>query len=292
MTLPPLPTLDRRHVRAETAQVSGFGELQALVPAAAPYVCADPRAPAMLLVPGLGLDGLGMIRQLPLGALTHLHLFQMPNTPAANEIGLGWFARHVEEYILAKKLDRQPGGLILGGNSMGGAVSLLIASRGRVALRGLVLIGTYGSCKHLPAYQRALAPLAYVIPMAMIRRVVWRTIGKAGLHQTTAEEGRWMASPILRRTHGYYGRAVSALTRIELLEGARAIAAPTLVVHGSDDPVLPLAAGRELAQTISGAAFAQIDGARHSLHFTNAEAVNAAVAAFLRDRNLCAALPA
>jgi len=236
----------------------------------------------MLLIPGLGLDGSGLLRQLPLGALTHLHLFQMPNLPAAGESGLGRFARHVEEYILAKKLDQRPGGLVLGGNSMGGAVSILVASRGRVKLRGLVLIGTYGSCKQLPLFQRALAPLAYVIPMAMIRRVVWRTKGKAGIDKTTPDEARWITNPMIRRTLGYYGRAVNSLTTMELLDGARRISAPTLVVHGSHDPVLPLAAGKELAATIPNASLTQIDGARHSLFYSHADEVNSAIAGFLR----------
>lgn len=277
MTLPPLPSLERRHLRAESA-----GALEALVPVADPYRCADPRAPAMLLVPGLGLDGLGLIRQLPLGALAHLHFFQMPNTAAANETGLARFARHIEDYIHATKLDERPGGLVLGGNSMGGAVSILVASRRRVKLRGLVLIGTYGSCKHLPFLQRALAPLAYVIPMAMIRRIVWRSAGKARVNNITVEEGRWMSSPIIQRTFGYYGRAVNALTTMELLDGARGIDTPTLVIHGSHDPVLPLAAGKELAETIPGAEFVQIDNARHSLFFSNPDTVNAAIATFLQ----------
>lgn len=41
------------------------------------------------------------------------------------------------------------------------------------------------------------------------------------------------------------------------------IAAPTLVIHGADDPLVPLAAGRDTAQNIPGAKLEVIDGMGH-----------------------------
>ena len=279
--LPPAPSLNRSHLRLETVEVAGFGRLESLRPAAAPYRCSNPSAPALLLVPGLGVDGLSFIRQLPLGAIAHLHFFQTPNQPVKGEQGLGSFARYVEEYILACHLGEGPGGLVLGGASMGSAISLLAALRQRVRVRGLVLLGALGSCRHLPLYQRLLAPLAYVIPYGFLRESVWRAKGRLGLYATTVEEAHWMANPLLRRTHGYFGRAVCALTRLELTEEAKGLRLPTLVVHAALDPVLPLAAGRELAQAIPGARLVTVEGARHSLFFTHASAVNAAAADFV-----------
>jgi proline iminopeptidase len=43
----------------------------------------------------------------------------------------------------------------------------------------------------------------------------------------------------------------------------RTIAAPTLVIHGADDPLVPLAAGRDTAQNIPGAKLEVIDGMGH-----------------------------
>jgi pimeloyl-ACP methyl ester carboxylesterase len=53
-------------------------------------------------------------------------------------------------------------------------------------------------------------------------------------------------------------------------------------MHGTDDHVLPHAAGQELAETIPGAKLVTLEGASHALFFLNHEAVNAAVAEFLR----------
>ncbi len=43
----------------------------------------------------------------------------------------------------------------------------------------------------------------------------------------------------------------------------RTIAAPTLVIHGAADPLVPLAAGRDTAQNIPGAELLVIEGMGH-----------------------------
>lgn len=280
--LPPVPSLDQSHVRLDAVDVEGLGRVEAFVPVAAPYLCSDPDAPALLLVPGLGLDGLGFVRQLPLGALAHLHFFQTPNAPAPGEEGLGSFARYVEAYILERQLDQRPGGLVLGGASMGGAISILVAARRRVKPRALVLLGSFGSCKHLPAAQRLLAPLAYVIPMAFLWRCSWRW-GRTLYGSVTREEALWVTSPRIRRPMSYYGRAVAALTRLELMGDVRTLEQPMLIAHGTRDNVLPLAAAQELKENARRARLVTIEGARHMLFFTHSQQVNAALADFLRD---------
>jgi pimeloyl-ACP methyl ester carboxylesterase len=56
----------------------------------------------------------------------------------------------------------------------------------------------------------------------------------------------------------------------------RRITAPTLVIHGSDDPLVPVAGGRATAQAIPGARLLEIDGMGHTLP---PELVNPIVAA-------------
>jgi proline iminopeptidase len=50
--------------------------------------------------------------------------------------------------------------------------------------------------------------------------------------------------------------------RIKLLES---IIVPTMVIHGADDPLIPLAAGKDTAETIPGAHFEVIQGMGHDL---------------------------
>ena len=45
----------------------------------------------------------------------------------------------------------------------------------------------------------------------------------------------------------------------------RRLAAPSLIIHGTADPLLPLAAGRETADLIPNARFEVIEGMGHQL---------------------------
>ncbi len=55
---------------------------------------------------------------------------------------------------------------------------------------------------------------------------------------------------------------VAGGSRIALLES---IKVPTMVIHGADDPLIPLAAGEDTAATIPGARLEVISGMGHDL---------------------------
>ncbi len=60
------------------------------------------------------------------------------------------------------------------------------------------------------------------------------------------------------------------------------IAAPTLVLHGTDDPLLPVGNGRILAERIPGAKLVLFEGARHGYFIEKQAEADAAVLDFLR----------
>jgi pimeloyl-ACP methyl ester carboxylesterase len=281
--LPPLPDADDSQLTIETFEARGLEPVEVLRPAKNPYRTTDSEAPAMVLIPGLGMDCRGYIKQWPLGAIADLHLPQAMNTPIDGEAGLGHFSRHVEEYILSKGLDKRPGGFVIAGSSMGGAVGLNLCLRSHLKPRALVLMGSFANAAHLPIYQRALAPLARYLPIDIARRM-GRTI--AGRFDRVCgikgADVRWMVADSMRRSRGYYDRAIMALTRQNQIPDARGLKLPTLVIHGTDDWVLPHAAGVEMAQAIPGARFISVKGAGHGVFFTHAEHVNAEIAAFIR----------
>jgi pimeloyl-ACP methyl ester carboxylesterase len=95
------------------------------------------------------------------------------------------------------------------------------------------------------------------------------------------DEAKFMHACIRIPSHGYLVRATGALRKLDLLDAARHLSLPTLIVHGTDDRVLPLEAGRELARTIPGAQLVEIPDAGHAVFFLNHEPVNAAVAGFI-----------
>ena len=281
--LPLPPDADDSQVAIETFEARGFEPVEVLRPAKSPYRSTDSAAPAMILIPGLGMDCRGYIKQWPLGAVADLHLPQAINSPISGEDGLGHFARHVEEYIVSKGLDRRPGGFVIAGSSMGGAVGLNLCLRSHLRPRALVLMGSFANAAHLPFYQRALAPLARYLPIDIARRMGRAVAGRFDrVCGFKGSDVRWMVADGMRRSRGYYDRAIMALTRQNQIPDARRLKVPTLVIHGTDDWVLPHAAGVEMAKAIPDARLVSVEGAGHGVFFTHAERVNAEIAAFLR----------
>jgi non-heme chloroperoxidase len=59
---------------------------------------------------------------------------------------------------------------------------------------------------------------------------------------------------------------------------------PTLVIHGDDDRILPLAAtGRRTHEAVKGSRLVVVKGGPHGLNWTHAEEVNRELLAFLQD---------
>jgi len=275
--------LDEAHLRLDSV-VGTSCALHAYSPVDKTFCPQNPNAPVFVLIPGLGMDAVGFIRQLPLGTLAELHLFQTPNDRHIEEDGPDCFARHVEEYIRALKLEKRSGGIILGGCSMGGAVSLRFASRAKIKLRGLVLLGTFGNCMHLPGWQRMAAPLARLLPLNLARKVVHQLVARTShFGRVTQSEAEWLVSCKLPHTRDYFNRAVMSLTRQNQLEAAALIKTPTLVLHGTDDKVLPHAAGLELSKTIPGSKMVTVPDSGHAFFFTHHEIINAAIAQFIDE---------
>ena len=280
--LPSPPVLCESHLREIHAPSTRLGPISALVPAADPFLCRDSHAPALVLVPGMGMDGLGFLRQLPLGAVSQLHLYQTPNHVAPGERGIEAFAGVLEEYVRSTGLEEHPGGLILGGCSMGGAISLAAAIRGKIRIKGLLLIGSFGTSKHLQFHQLWGAPLAWIAPHSLLRKFAPHAIARTGVFgQVTADEAKWLATTKLPRNNAYYGRAAAALTRMDQIPNAKKVSVPTLVLHGTHDRVLPYKAGQELAAVIPMARLVTFQEAGHALFFTHPDEVNTAIAEFV-----------
>jgi pimeloyl-ACP methyl ester carboxylesterase len=109
---------------------------------------------------------------------------------------------------------------------------------------------------------------------ADVRRLPgWETEDAA----TIVDYLRWSASP----------GALEALARmnreIDVREVLPAIRVPTLILHGSEDTIVPAEAARWMADRIPGARFVEVTGAAH-LHFgRGTDAINDEVERFLVD---------
>lgn len=79
------------------------------------------------------------------------------------------------------------------------------------------------------------------------------------------------------------GRVLGGLERRDWRPLAARIAAPTLVIYGSDDHVVPPAGARDWAEAIPGARLQRVDGAGHIVWADRPQTLLDAVDAFLAE---------
>ncbi|MFR0357631.1 alpha/beta fold hydrolase [Streptomyces sediminimaris] len=183
------------------------------------------------------------------------------------------------------------------GASMGGMIAQLVAAHhaDRVLTLTSLMSTTGNRALPLPTPQ-AIAVLTADAPDPRTDEDAWlehsvagaRVLGSPGYpHDERRLRGALRAA--VRRAHNPAGflRQLAAISaapdRRALL---RELTVPALVVHGTDDPLLPFAGGQETADTIPGAAFLPLTGMGHhlppQLYGTLADAV-AALAAQARQ---------
>jgi pimeloyl-ACP methyl ester carboxylesterase len=161
------------------------------------------------------------------------------------------------------------------GASMGGMIAQIIAAHHQDRTKSLTsIMSSSGDPKLPPATAEAMAALLAPRPAIEDRENaiqhgmnVYRAIGSPGF-PTLGPELRAKVERALDRS--YYpsgvGRQFLAIlaggSRVEML---RCIKIPTLVIHGADDPLVPVEAGEDTAKHIPGAKLKIIPGMGHDL---------------------------
>lgn len=179
------------------------------------------------------------------------------------------------------------------GRSMGGMIAQILAARhpDRVASLTAIMSSTGNPALPPPAPQ-AMAALTRPAPDPRVDRdgyldhavAAARAIASPGFPFDPAAH-RALALAELGR--GYnpvgFGRQIAAIAATgDLRPLSRTITAPTLIIHGADDPLIPPACGRDIAATIPGARLMVIDGMGHDLPPALYPAVAVAIAELTR----------
>ena len=179
-------------------------------------------------------------------------------SPAGNEPASAMEFADVAEDLVAKLA---PEGAVVLGNSVGGFAAARLAIRRPELVRGLVLVDSGGflprspqvrafcALMARPGFLRAIYPWfanRYMRPQSDADRRV-RDVGVA----TTRQD------PGLAAVSGLW-RSFSSPEH-DLRKEAASIQAPTLVIWGKKDPVIPLKAGGTIATTIPGARLELLD---------------------------------
>jgi pimeloyl-ACP methyl ester carboxylesterase len=262
-------------------------------------VRGDPAAPPLLLVMGLGMpsalwpdefvqalvnQGLRVITfdNRDCGGSTRLEGMPVPNVLRA--IGRSLLRRPVAAPYTLEDMAADTVGLLdaLGlervhvvGASMGGMIGQMVAARhpGRV-LSLTSIMSNSGNPARKYAFGRWKALRAIVHPPpppddypAVVEHLirVFGVIGSPGFRDDLS-----LMRPLFERVarRGLYRNGTARQLLAILSTGDRRgmlqkITAPTLVLHGADDPLVPLAAGRDTAANIPGARLEVIDGMGH-----------------------------
>jgi pimeloyl-ACP methyl ester carboxylesterase len=163
-------------------------------------------------------------------------------------------------------------GVVLCGHSMGGAIALQVALRGRLALRGIVLIGSGARMRVAPAILQdlagdyeggieRLAPYFFADP--------------------TPERIDWATSLMRTVGPGQTLRDFRVCDAFDVLERLGEISVPLLALTGDSDRMTPSKYALALADRVPGAQARIIAGAGHFVMVEQAEETNAHIAAFL-----------
>src|SRR5438128_1543037 len=159
------------------------------------------------------------------------------------------------------------------GASMGGMIAqaMAIAHPARVLSLTSIMSST-GDRSLPPARPEAAAVLLLPVVAGRTANVeravqVFRTIGSPGFPFDEARVRELPARSYDRCFHpaGVARQLVAILASGSRRKGLAAVRVPTLVIHGRDDPLVPVEAGLDTAEAVPGAELLVVDGMGHDL---------------------------
>ncbi len=184
----------------------------------------------------------------------------------------------VAEHVVAQLA---PDGAIVLGNSVGGFAAARMAIRRPELVRGLVIVDGGGFAGRPPQVRAFCALMA----QPRFLRAIYPSFSSLYMRAQTDADRRARDTGVSTTRQDPGLRAVSQLWRSfaspehDLRRDAASITAPTLVIWGKRDPVIPVKVGRRIAATIPGAKLVVLDSG-HVPHTTDPQAFAAELVPF------------
>ena len=227
------------------------------------------RGVPVLLVMGLGMPGAGWWRTVPVLS-ERLRVLTFDNRGAGRSdhppgpYTLEQLADDAIAVLDAEKIDRAH----VYGISMGGMIAQHMALRHPDRVRALVLgATTAGGPLGVPPDQGTLDFLRRRATMPH-EEGVWSSVPYNYSARTRAEHGNRIGEDVARRLENVldvngYTAQLAAASAHDLSARLQEISAPTLVLHGAEDVLVPPANGDNLARAIPGARLRPLEHAAH-----------------------------
>jgi len=253
--------------------------------------------PPVVLLHGLGATKLSWMPLLsPLADRFRVVVPDLPGHGESSKPKASYTPRFYAGVIrrLLDAIDEERAVLI--GNSMGGRIAIEVAARAPARVAGLVLLGPAAAGLPFPYYARLLRLVPKelgALPMPMRRRLVLR-----GIRQMFASPDRLPSNAYIAGADEFIRVYRSGRARVALLaairglmrdrpdhfwDAARQVAAPTLIVHGDRDRLVPLRMSEVLASTLPQAELVRLPGVGHVPQFEAPEMTMGLVRAFLEE---------
>ena len=259
----------------------------------------DPLAPPILLIMGLGMQlvawpdafcqglverGFRVIRfdNRDSGLSSKIRVRRQPNLVAA--LAASWLRLPVRSPYTLDEMAADAVGLLdaldiprahVVGLSMGGMIAQVVAARYPERVLSLTSIMSSSGSRKVsqprPDAKRALLskPRDPADPEAVVDHLVrfFGVIGSPAFPTDRAALREQVAHSVRRGHHpaGMTRQLVAIIASGDRRKLLPKIAAPTLVIHGAEDPLVPVEAGRDTARHIAGAKLTVIEGMGHDL---------------------------
>ena len=241
--------------------------------------------PDLVLLHGWGMHSGAWAEEVPALARRHrVHAIDLPGHGHSGTEHPGSFDAAAEE--IARHM---PDGAIVCGWSLGGLLAQRIARRRPQKVRRLVLVAStpcFVERADWPHAMKAETVEGFAAGLEGDRaETLARFVRLNALHGARGREAiRAFIARLDERgppSAGALATTLGWLRATDLRADARAIAVPTLVVHGARDALAPVEAGRWLAANIPAARLVELPDAAHLPFFTHREAFAQSLESFV-----------
>ncbi|MFF2890265.1 alpha/beta fold hydrolase [Paenibacillus sp. NPDC057967] len=173
------------------------------------------------------------------------------------------------------------------GMSMGGMLTQMTALRHKSRVRTITLLATSNFAPHLPPMEAKIMDYfsnAGQIDWMDTQAVIDFNISKSKLLSGSKNPFDLPRVSLLAQEEARRSPRMESINNHALVTGGEhyltrtsEIDVPALIIHGTEDPIIPYAHGQHLTDTIPGAKLVTLDGTGHELHHHDWDAIIEAI---------------